>query len=152
MNVLCVACRARGHTARCVLATDGMWNQVSDARVRAILSRGGAARPGSDGGALASARSLANEAHRAHVATGQAASRTFDDITVMVVDVSTHPLNGSEPGSPDRQGSVRAAEPSGEETAIGKGTWSTTWIKDNSYTCDRRFPGNIAHPTRSRIG
>ena len=68
---------------------------------------------GSDGGALASARSLANEAHRAHVATGQAASRTFDDITVMVVDVSTHPLNGSEPGSPDRQGSVRAAEPSG---------------------------------------
>ena len=104
---------ARGHTARCVLATDGMWNQVSDARVRAILSRGGAARPGSDGGALASARSLANEAHRAHVATGQAASRTFDDITVMVVDVSTHPLNGSEPGSPDRQGSVRAAEPSG---------------------------------------
>ena len=46
----------------------------------------------------------------------------------------------------------RAAEPSGEETAIGKGT--TMWIKDNSYTCDRRFPGpgNIAHPTRSQIG
>ena len=101
----------RGHTARCVLGTDGMWNQVSDARVRAILSRGGAARVGSDGGALATARALASEARKAHVATGQAASGTFDDITVIVVDVSTHPSNRFAPDSPPS--GARAAEPSG---------------------------------------